>query len=136
MTLDLADVIEAEREERWLASLTRPARAVYHELLAIRDPRGYVEAPAARAAVRSALEAYYAAIDHRVGLIAGGVAVGEPVLPAVEAAAKAKAQQVAGTVRVLTELDERGHIRVGVVEGSPWRVWTADEAEEAEEVFG
>lgn len=136
MTLDLADVIAADREERWLAGTTPAARAAYLELLSVRDSRGYVEAHTARAAVRAALESYFVAVDHQIEMLAGRVAVGGAIQPAVELAAKARAKQVAGTARVLTELDERGLIRVGIEPGSAWRVWTADEAAEAAEVFG
>ena len=39
-------------------------------------------------------------------------------------------------MRVLTELDGAGIVRVGLEPGQPWRVWTADEAATAAEVFG
>jgi hypothetical protein len=136
MTLDLADVIAADREEQFLAGLSRAALAVYHELVSVRDRFGYVAADRARAAVRAALETYYVAIDHQVEMLAGRVAAGGAVEPAVENAAKARAKQVAGTARVLAELDARGLVIVGVVPGSAWRVWTADDAAEAAEVFG
>lgn len=136
MTLDLSDVLAADREERWLKGLTGAARAAYFELVSVRDARGNVETHTARAAVRASLEVHYVAVDHQIEILAGRVAVGGAIQPAAEHAAKARAQQVAGTARVLTELDERGHIRVGIAPGTAWRVWTADEADEAEEIFG
>jgi hypothetical protein len=136
VTLDLADVIAAEREERWLDGLSKPALAVYHELVSTRDRHGYVAADAARAAVRAALEEHFVALDLQIERVAGRVAVGGAIQPAVEAAARIAARQARGAWRVLKELDDHGCIRVGIEPGSAWRVWTADEAEEAEEVFG
>ena len=138
MTLDLADVAEADRDEAFLAGLSPAARAAYLELLSVRDRFGYAEQSKARAAVRAALEAFYDAVERRCAQIAhhGDTRTINEIMSKVDTISKITALLVKGTARVLAELDARGLVVVGTEPGQPWRVWTREDAEEAAEVFG
>jgi len=138
MTLDLADVAEADRDEAFLAGLSPAARAAYLELLSVRDRFGYAEQSKARAAVRAALEAFYVAVERKCAQIAhhGDTRTINEIMSKVDTISKIAALLVKGTARVLAELDARGLVVVGTEPGQPWRVWTREDAEEAAEVFG
>ena len=134
--IDIEDIVAIEREAAFLRDLSPQAREAYHALVSVRDRWGYVPAAEARAAVRSALERALLEIETRVARVAGRVAVGARVEPTLEAATKVQSQSTTIALRVLTELDGAGIVRVGLEPGQPWRVWTADEAATAAEVFG
>ncbi|MFO0563901.1 MAG: hypothetical protein U0269_38105 [Polyangiales bacterium] len=138
MTLDLADVAEADRDEAFLAGLSPAARAAYFELLSVRDRFGYAEQSKARAAVRAALEAFYVAVERKCAQVAhhGDTRTINEIMSKVDTISKIAALLVKGTARVLAELDARGLVVVGTEPGQPWRVWTREDAEEAAEVFG
>jgi len=138
VTLDLAEVAEADRDEAFLAGISPASRSAYFELVSVRDRWGYVECSTARAAVRAALEGFYLEVERRLAQTAYGSDVRsvEAVVRSVDTASRIAALLVRGTTRVLTELDERGLVIVGTEPGQPWRVWTREDAEEAAEVFG
>ena len=132
IALDPADAIAFDDEHAWLARLSPLARAAYGELLLARGDDGTVPAEEARAAVRAALEPEFCRIDAEVIAAARG----RDTTRATFAATEAVQRQCALAASVLGELDGSGLVIVGVAEGSPWRVWTKAEADEAREVFG
>lgn len=138
MTLELADVLEVDRDEAFIAGLSPASRAAYFELVSVRDRFGYVESERARAAVRSALEGFYSAVERRAAQVAYGsdVSTVNAIVSSLEVISKITALLVRGTARVLVELDARGLVVVGTEPGQPWRVWTREDADEAAEVFG
>lgn len=136
MTLDLADVIAFDREDAFLAGLSSQSRAAYHELASARDRWGYVPAVEARAAVSAGIARALLEIELRVARVAGRVAVGARVAPTLEAAVRVQSEQTTLVLRVLADLDAHGVVTIGRAPGDPWRVWTADEATTAAEVFG
>lgn len=132
--IELDDVIALERESEWLEGLTPAARAAYGELLEARGEDGYVSSESARAAVRAAIEPDFARIAERPVTPVHGRCINSVSRAIREAGAGAAlGEQIELARGVLVELDERGLVRV---EPTRWRVWTQDEAEEAQEVFG
>jgi hypothetical protein len=138
MTLDITDVLDSDRDEAFLVGLSPASRAAYFELVSVRDRFGYVESERARAAVRSALEEFYTAVERRAAQVAYGsdVSTVNAIVSSLEVISKITALLVRGTARVLVELDARGLVVVGTEPGQPWRVWTREDADEAAEVFG
>jgi hypothetical protein len=138
VTLDLADVMNADRDEAFLEGLSPASRAAYFELVSVRDRFGYVESSKARAAVRAALGGFYSEVERRVAQTAYSCDVRSvaAIAASVDTATRVAALIVKGTARVLVELDERGLVIVGTEPGQPWRVWTREDAAEAAEVFG
>lgn len=154
----LEDIIELEGDDAWLAGLSPVARETYGALLDARDRWGYVAPDVARSALCDALGPQFREIDsawieQRRELHGRGSE--REVANAIREGIARNMRKAGIAYRVLTELDESGIVVVGAepvrarlagdvgggsidgpTSGLPWRVWTREEAREAQEVFG